>query len=245
MPRRQRTIGSGLAVLLGCFAFAAFQLCQGCWTLVITWHPRLPRNSASVTLYAEGQASSWQDLKVGQELLGRRTNSRRDDELARPGVYIDLGFEKLAYLPTDEWCDGVPLPAKTDLNELITDLGAQIRVRVLKIENGEVFVTCRTGDLERPPPFEHVQIGAQDLAYFAVLGPGDWLDAEVIGLTTYGAWVKVQPPGGRDVQGLILKSGMSNKFKERAHLGMGIRVRMVDEGEWDGATQVILSMRAL
>ncbi|CAE7632070.1 unnamed protein product [Symbiodinium necroappetens] len=161
-----------------------------------------------------------EDVKVGMELQGVR------GRYGLNGVFINIGAPRDGFLHTSEWRDGFPEEQPFVLNE-------RIPVRVLHIDDeGRIFLTCRTGPLERPPMFKIPAIQDSDIEAFDALSESDSIEAEVVRIALYGVFVKVQVPGSQMVQALLHKNEMTQELKETVSLGMKVQVRLLKKDDW-------------
>lgn len=172
------------------------------------------------------------DLKVGQTLQGRVRSWMKT-----VGVFVDVGADHDGFLAVEEFCDGFPT------KEMKLKPGANISVRVLKIEGEQFWLTRRSGDLARSPPSE-LLTSKVDVSPFVALGPGDWLEGEVVHMAPPKlAVVKVKPPlGGEAVLGLVNFNDFSSVFIEEAMLGSMVKVRVKKADV--ARSRLILSMRS-
>jgi len=152
----------------------------------------------------------------------------------RSGVFIDVGAERDGFLHVNEWGDGFP-------EEQMFARNVPVKVRVLGVDGGRLQLTCRSGSLDRPPPFEAPVPEDADIEAFDQLGPEDVLDGEVVRLSLFGIFVKVQAPGSQNLEGLLHKSKMSEDLKKTVHVGMSIKVKLLKEQEWKQQKRIFLA----
>lgn len=172
-----------------------------------------------------------EDFEVGQNVSGRVMATQfRGPSLA----YVDIGADKDAVLEYGEMEDG--FPTKRDP----VRKGKQISARILEFneEADRFYLTMRSGDLSRPPRIKKSEEN-HDPESLRLVASEEWLDAEVLGIFTFGVFVNVTPSwgGGDPVFALLPKSEFSADFgsdPEKAIRGGKIKVRKLglnDRGE--------------
>lgn len=160
-------------------------------------------------------------FQVGQIVQGR---VKRMIVGAASLAYVDIGAAKDAVLEFGEMTDGFPrkVPVHT---------GKKVEARVLEYsaEIDRLYLTRRTGDLKRPPRIwkEDQSRNPEPLRRVA---QQEFLDAEVINLITFGAFVNVYPSWGdkTPVFALLHKTQFAPGFAdnpEQAIRGGRIKVR--------------------
>merc|ERR1719362_2010598 len=120
------------------------------------------------------------NLEIGQKLKGivkGRNNG---------GVYVQLGEQVDGYLRAMELRDeGFP--------KRVPQPGEKVSVRVLSKNETYVWLTQRSGDLERPEVVDHLRLTATSFEGFPAT---EWFGAEVVDLTFSGVTLQVTHPGG-------------------------------------------------
>jgi len=156
-----------------------------------------------------------EDLEIGQTFEG--TVHGRYQQL---GVFVDVGAETRGLLRITEMTEHFPG------DRISMKKGDKVTVRVLdKNKRGRFSLTMRPGELPRPSGA--LGAGGDPATFLSFLVP-DWFDAEVDHMTTWGAFVKVWPAGGREpIMGLLHKSRFREGFAEEIRLGSRIKVRVV------------------
>jgi len=134
-------------------------------------------------------------------------------------AFVDIGAEKGGMLEVGEWMDGFPQ------EEDRLRVGDVVSGRILSNDGERFFLTLRTGDLERKRTKVMVQ---GDVADFADVPLDRWLEGEVQGITIWGVFVQVSPPGGGDPHcGKVHKSNFKEGFVDKCHFGVKVPVRVV------------------
>lgn len=160
---------------------------------------------------------STSDLKIGDRITAKVTGILRD-------AFVDIGTGKDATLEYGEMIDGFPskgMPVKR---------GEQFSVRVLEVDQADkVFVTRRTGDLQRPPRLAQEDKN-NDPEPLRICSDEEWLDAEVLSMTNFGVFVIVFPCLGKriPVLALLRKENFERGFTSdpsRAVRGGQLKVR--------------------
>ncbi|MBI1743699.1 30S ribosomal protein S1 [Candidatus Acetothermia bacterium] len=141
------------------------------------------------------------------------------------GIFVDLGgFEGLVHRSEISWKE-VPVPPNT------YKLGDKLQVKILGIDRNKDRISLSLKQL-RPNPWEGL----------ATRYPkGQKFTGEVVSLTDFGAFVRLED----DVEGLVHISELSWGFpthpKEIVHVGQKVEVVVLDVNETD--RRVSLSMR--
>ncbi|CAE7030624.1 unnamed protein product [Symbiodinium natans] len=169
-------------------------------------------------------------LKVGMEVDAQILSKHRFS-----GWFVNVGSEKPAFLEFEEACDGFPMEGMSTWLR-----GSTLTARVLENDGEKIWLTKRSGSLERPERFR-VSPDESQIAEFSGISPTEWVDAVVCGMFPKGAWVKMTAPSTRsDFRSLLRKEHFTESFVEQSHVGMKIKVRVlkVDAGQ----KQLSLSM---
>ncbi|CAK8999368.1 unnamed protein product, partial [Durusdinium trenchii] len=161
-------------------------------------------------------------FQVGETVKGRVNFMN----VRGPSVaYVDIGAEKDAALEFGEMEDGFPAKL-TPVRK-----GQKVEARVLEydLKAERIYLTRRSGDLARPRrlTLEEENHNPEPLRRVA---QSEWLDAEVLSLVTFGAFVNVYPSWGdkTPVVGLLHKKEFAADFAqdpEKAIRGGRIKVR--------------------
>jgi len=162
---------------------------------------------------------STSDLKIGDRITAKVTGV-----FALSHAFVDIGTGKDATLEYGEMIDGFPskgMPVKR---------GEQFSVRVLEVDQADnVFVTRRTGDLQRPPRLAREDEN-NDPEPLRICSDEEWLDAEVLSMKSFGVFVNVFPCLGKriPVVALLHKENFGSGFASdpsRAVRGGQLKVR--------------------
>ncbi|CAK9023761.1 unnamed protein product [Durusdinium trenchii] len=108
------------------------------------------------------QRTPLEDLKVGEEVDGRVIK-----KFFPNGWFVNIGATKDAFLEFEEAFDGFP-PQKFSTWRK----GASLSARILEIHDGKIYITVRSGSLERPPRFRRPP-SAQDVEALRNAGQKD------------------------------------------------------------------------
>lgn len=169
-------------------------------------------------------------LEVGQQFVGKVSKV-----WTMMGAIVDIGVGKEGRLEIGEYRDGFQ-----DTNDLRK--GDEVNVRVLRVHDGKLFLTRRTGDLARPPP--RLQQGKTDLSAVPDISPDVWLEGEIEGFSTWSLWVLVTPPGGSEpVVGMLHKSEFRDGFADspaEAIVGGKVRVRVLEINRQDNKMKMTM-----
>jgi len=155
------------------------------------------------------------DLEVGQTVEGRVTDTHAY------GVFVDIKAERNGLVRAEELSDkGVPEWLKR---------GSKVTTRVLKVVDGKLWLTLRSGDLARPSGDFSPKARKGDLSPFVGAPADQWFDGEVQGfLHGMGAVVAVEVPGTSDLpSGLLKKGELGEGLVDSIHVGMKVRVRVL------------------
>lgn len=154
-----------------------------------------------------------QDLVIGDEYTGRVGRHHREY-----CVFVNVGADREGMLEVGEMQDGFP-PDGIDLKG-----GDQVTVRILEKDGDKFYLTMRSGDLERPPRESRL---SRDASVLAEVPADQWLDGVVNSMTTWGVFVRVQPPlGGEPLLVLLHKDDFKEGFAKEAIRGAPVRVRV-------------------
>lgn len=173
------------------------------------------------------------DLNFGQTVEGivKHVNNM--------GVKVDIGIRgKTGLIEIGEWLEdgGFPL----DFQAAKGMVGTRISARVLRIRGVDVYLTRRSGSLERPE-LKRGQNKKEDILAYADVSPSQWFAGQVVGMAPWGIYVSFrQWPAGR-VQGLVHKSSFTDGFASEVSVGQHVRVRVV--GIDAAKPSIALSMR--
>uniref|UniRef100_A0A7S4RV68 S1 motif domain-containing protein n=1 Tax=Alexandrium monilatum TaxID=311494 RepID=A0A7S4RV68_9DINO len=136
------------------------------------------------------------------------------------GAFVDVGAETDGLIFNEELGDGFPMKKLKKHSE--------VKPRVLKVDDGKLWLTLRTGDLDRPEPGPRWS-GLDNLAAFESLPATEWLEGKVHSvLIGKGVFVKVQAPGSSEPsKGLLKKEDFADGAAEGLHVGVQVRVRVI------------------
>mmetsp|Transcript_10931 Transcript_10931/g.20593 ORF Transcript_10931/g.20593 Transcript_10931/m.20593 type:complete len:245 (+) Transcript_10931:44-778(+) len=240
----------------------------GVWLLVVTtlcvrWQPldslgfcqsqrhpaawRLARHSSAIQRSAEASQAMLteepgqrllEDFEIGQNVTGR---VKAVQVKGASVAYVDIGAVKDAVLEYGEMEDGFPktlTPVKK---------GREITARVLEYDRevDRIYLTLRSGDISRPPRLRK-QDENHDPESLRLVADQEWLEAEVVGIFTFGVFVNVKPSwgGGRPVFSLLHKNEFAPSFAsdpDKAVRGGKIKVRKMGLNE-RGELKVTMKM---
>ncbi|CAJ1452084.1 unnamed protein product [Effrenium voratum] len=163
-----------------------------------------------------------QALNIGQMVEGRVTYMNvRGASLA----YVDIGAEKDAVLEYGEMEDGFPSKL-TPVRK-----GSKVETRVLEYDEDldRLYLTRRSGSLSRPARLAKAEEN-HDPEPLRRVAESEFLDAEVVGIHTFGVFVNVFPSWGerQPVFALLHKKEFAGGFAqdpEKAIRGGKIKVR--------------------
>ncbi|CAE7705028.1 Cacna1c [Symbiodinium sp. CCMP2456] len=177
--------------------------------------------SAAVNFAAPGSADDripLESLKVGTEVDAQILAKHRFS-----GWFVNIGTERSAFLEFEEACDGFPTEG---MNTWLR--GSTLTARVLENDGKKIWLTTRSGSLERPKRFRTPPEESQ-IAEFSGISSEEWVDAEVCGMFPKGAWVRMTTPSTRtDFRCLLRKEHFTESFVEQSHIGMKIQVRVLE-----------------
>lgn len=163
------------------------------------------------------------DLEVGEALTGRLEGMQRLGE--RPAAFLDVGFDRPAYLDWQEVSDS--LMAKT-FARLRT--GSEVSCRVLKVDGDRIYVTSRSGDLYRPTFQERPPQAVEEVVEkFRALPKDQWLKARVLRIFPKYALVVVKTPDGTEAEGYVPRGYWSEDFLLNPVLNGEMKVRCLPE----------------
>mmetsp|Transcript_15252 Transcript_15252/g.31042 ORF Transcript_15252/g.31042 Transcript_15252/m.31042 type:complete len:239 (-) Transcript_15252:115-831(-) len=153
------------------------------------------------------------ELEIGQEVEG----SVKASPLF--GVFVDIGAEKDALVETEELQEGLPMER--------LKFGTQVKGRVIRLEDGKVWMTLRSGSLERPNSGLKSKGNVNQAAFEGV--PNDeWFEGEVSGLLLgKGAKIRATAPGCSEPStGLLMLDEFADGFADTVTLGTKVKVRV-------------------
>eukprot|EP00929_Paragymnodinium_shiwhaense_P007876 TRINITY_DN111796_c0_g1_i1.p1 TRINITY_DN111796_c0_g1~~TRINITY_DN111796_c0_g1_i1.p1 ORF type:complete len:278 (+),score=47.21 TRINITY_DN111796_c0_g1_i1:57-890(+) len=175
--------------------------------------------AAASTPGAENRRRTVEDMEVGDYIRGVVRH-----RWFPAGYFIDIGADVSGFLEVGEFRNGFPLGWPYRINQTVA-------VRVLeKTLDGRIFLTMRSGPLDRPDKMAGRQFG--DVTPFREVPEKEWLEAEVVDMSTFAVFVKVDSPlGGEAVKGMVHKSQFKKGFADYVAFGDKVRVRVsqVDE----------------
>eukprot|EP00933_Yihiella_yeosuensis_P082740 TRINITY_DN96731_c0_g1_i1.p1 TRINITY_DN96731_c0_g1~~TRINITY_DN96731_c0_g1_i1.p1 ORF type:complete len:257 (+),score=31.39 TRINITY_DN96731_c0_g1_i1:28-798(+) len=157
------------------------------------------------------------------------------------GVSVDVGCEEtLGFLEVEEFQDGFPLDGPFSFKP-----GEKVNVRVLdvnpnaKLEDhgepdprgdhgntGKLHLTRRSGDLRRPPRYIADTQRCANLEPFTKISSDTWLDGEVVMLSSWAAFLKIEAPCGEPFVGILSKEDFRGDFAATAIRGSHFQVRI-------------------
>mmetsp|Transcript_62177 Transcript_62177/g.116337 ORF Transcript_62177/g.116337 Transcript_62177/m.116337 type:complete len:223 (-) Transcript_62177:149-817(-) len=155
-------------------------------------------------------------LEIGMEVDAMILNKHRFS-----GWFANIGTDNPAFLEFEEACDGFP---KDGMSTWLR--GSSLSARVLEKDGQKVFLTMRSGSLERPKRFR-TPPSEDQIAAFSDVPATDWFDAEVCGMFPKGVWIKMASPDG-EFRTLLRKEEFEESFTESCHIGMKIKVRVLE-----------------
>lgn len=175
------------------------------------------------------------DLTVGQQLEGTVV------QIYCPGgVSVEVGCqEALGFLEVEEFRDGFPFEGPFSFQR-----GQEVTVRVLDVDpsfvfahgepdphgdhgdSGRLHLTMRTGSLERPRRYVADTTRPAKLEPFKGIAQQEWLEGEVVMMSNWAVYVKVQGPGGDPFVGILYQEDFASVFEKDAIRGLTVRVRI-------------------
>ncbi|CAE7828163.1 unnamed protein product [Symbiodinium sp. CCMP2592] len=172
--------------------------------------------SAAVNFAAPGGADDripLESLKVGTEVDAQILSKHRFS-----GWFVNIGTDRSAFLEFEEACDGFPTEG---MNTWFR--GSTLTARVLENDGEKIWLTTRSGSLERPKRFRTPPEESQ-IAEFSGISSEEWVDAEVCGMFPKGAWVRMTTPSTRtDFRCLLRKEHFTDSLGNCSFL-MGVVV---------------------
>ncbi|CAJ1423243.1 unnamed protein product [Effrenium voratum] len=176
-------------------------------------------------------------LKPGDELEGSVESILRADR--RPAAFVDVGFDRPAYLDWQETADGWPEKVFRNLK-----IGKKLSCRVIKIMGDRIYITRRSGDLERLSFRDRQNVTQEVRDLFAAIPEDQWMDAQVQRLYPKQAVVVVKAPDGTEAEGLVLKRFLSEEFLNSAAPNQAVKVRrLAKQNKSSGNLRVMLTMK--
>lgn len=164
-----------------------------------------------------------EDLEPGEEISGTVESILRNND--KPAAFLDVGFDRPAYLDWQECGDSYP--GKT-FNRL--KVGKEVTTRVLRVVGDRIYVTCRSGDLYRPTFSEEPPKALQEIVdQFSALPKDQYLDARVLRIYPKYTMVSVKMPDGTEAEGYIPRGFYSKSFEEAGTPNEAIKVRLLPE----------------
>jgi len=160
-----------------------------------------------------------EDISVGDTLPGTVDSILRG---TRPGIFLDVGVDRPAYMDWQECGDGHDRKAFNKLR-----VGSKTSVRVLKVDGERIYVTRRSGDLYRRTldggklPRNTPEL----MSRFMSIGSDRDLDGEVFRLYPTHAVIAVKSPDGDVADGFLGRSDFSDSFRQEAAPGLAVKVR--------------------
>ena len=181
------------------------------------------------------------DLEVGEALTGRVEGIQRVGE--RPAAFLDVGFDRPAYLDWQEVSDSLMGKSFARLRT-----GSEVSCRVLKVDGDRIYVTARSGDLYRPTFQERPPQALEEVVeQFRQLPKDQWLSARVLRIFPKYALVVVKTPSGTEAEGYVPRGYWSERFLEEPVLNGEMQVRCLPElpKARGRRSRVMLTMREL
>ncbi|CAK9047921.1 Uncharacterized protein SCF082_LOCUS26779 [Durusdinium trenchii] len=174
------------------------------------------------------------DFKVGDAVTGTVT------QIYCPGgVSVDVGCETLAFLEVEEFSDGFPAEGPFRFRP-----GDTVHARVLDVnpdarvedhgepdpfgehgDTGKLHLTLRSGPLERPTRFVADASRPANLDAFSDISMEAWLVGEVVMMSNWAVYVKVQR-GEESFVGILELEEFSKDFAQVAIRGCEVQVRI-------------------
>jgi len=157
-------------------------------------------------------------LRVGDEVHGTVTKV-----LGRGGIFVDVGFGKDGFIEAGELRDGFPV------NGLTFRKGTKITgLRVLRVSRGKLWLTLRSGRLERAPRIKLPKLCREHVQAFENVPQDQWLTGIVNDISTLGVFVVVKPHKiGQQVSAFLHPSEFINGYEDEAILGGAVNVRIL------------------
>ena len=181
-----------------------------------------------------------EDVQPGEELSGSVESILRSTP--KPAAFLDVGFDRPAYLDWQEVADTETGKAFGRLK-----VGAEITCRVLRVQGDRIYVTRRTGDLYRPTFSEKPPQAVEEIVEkFRSLPKGEYLDARVLRLFPKYAVVSVKTPDGTEGEGIIPRGFYSKSFEETGAPNQEVKVQMLPEQppkSQKGRSRVMLTLK--
>ena len=166
-----------------------------------------------------------EDLVPGEELSGTVESLLFSNNYEKPAAFLDVGFDRPAYLDWQEASDTYPGKAFRRLK-----VGKPVTARVLRVQDDRIYVTCRSGDLYRPTFSEAPPQALQEIVdKFSNLPKDEYLDARVLRLFPRYAVVTVKTPDGTEAEGYIPAGYYTPSFEESGAPNDQIKVRLLPE----------------
>jgi len=166
--------------------------------------------------------SKFATLQVGDELGGTVTKVLKRVPL--PGIYVDVGVGKDGFIEAGEVRDGFPIHG---LGKFMK--GTEITgLRVLRVSEGNLGLTLRSGSLERRPKIKLPKNNKKkDVEAFENVPQDEWLTGIVNGIGTLGVFVVLQPhKTGQQVLAFLDRSEFVGSFEDEVISGGTVRVRI-------------------
>lgn len=164
-----------------------------------------------------------EDLEPGEEISGTVESILRNND--KPAAFLDVGFDRPAYLDWQECGDSYP--GKTFVR---LKVGKEVTTRVLRVVGDRIYVTCRSGDLYRPTFSEEPPKALQEIVdQFSALPKDKYLDARVLRMYPKYTMVNVKMPDGTEAEGYIPRRFYSKSFEEAGTPNEEIKVRLLPE----------------
>jgi len=155
------------------------------------------------------------ELEVGQEVEGRVKSYHSY------GAFVDIGAKRQALVATDELQDGLAMKKMK--------FGAKVKGRVLRLEDDKVWMTLRSGSLERPFGFNRTPALRVKQAALEGVPADQWFEGTVSGLLFgKGAIVEITPPGcSEPAAGVLHHREFSDGLADTVTRGASVRVRIL------------------
>lgn len=158
--------------------------------------------------------------------IGETVNGTVLRNLGTKRYRVDVGKGREVDLTAGELRDGFPVESAR------LKTGDEITARVLRIVDRRVWLTRRSGSLDRPP-WEYDKLKSRRVSAFVGVPSNKWFFGEVVEMSLFAVWVKLTPDiEGEPCVGMVHKDEFYGDFVDRASYGMQVRVRIVkvDEG---------------
>ncbi|CAJ1353789.1 unnamed protein product [Effrenium voratum] len=202
--------------------------------VLLACRPKARRAASAASDGRPGRALS--DFQVGQQVSGSVVQI-----YCPKGVSVDVGCrDTLAFLEVEEFCDGFPREGPFAYSP-----GDQMNARVLEVDpdasidehgepdpfgehgdSGKLRLTLRSGPLPRPGRYVADTARPANLEPFKSIPHEEWLEGEVVMMSSWAAYVKVQAACGTCFVGILGEEDFQGSFAEDAIRGLSVLVRI-------------------